>query len=584
MKGLQNQYLDLARNYLDEGEEIKARQIVLTHRKFGPESPEIHVQWAILCEELGMAKQAQECYERALKLDPTNQECLYRFACLHRNVGRYEKSIRFLRKLLRQNPAHIEARNLLRENYEAIGLEGQAKAVSPEKERSESVTVERYFPPPVGKEDIETFLDLFSGREIGFALQELDPNTGTPKYEFRAAPLDAETVTKHLLGKITLAGYPLRSDNTVRYAALSVRIPLRVKETYAKQQSYLVFLGENMRSYVLKLAQFARTVDIPSYPEERGSEGFRLWFFFQDFDHFLRVKEFLKEFIEHAPDPESHFVLEPILPTRPVGIGWVEQCINLPLGIDRCSHRRCFFLRDDGSPYENQFIFLKKIRRIPLRVATKRLRSLRGPERKYLNNTLSFPDPVERLMSRCSAIAYLIQKAVSGQMLRREEKVILFYSVGLLDDDGNVIHRVLEPTPDYNYTKTKRQLERLQRNPISCLKIRSMIPEITASVDCLCQFDLRGGKYPSPLLHVRPHMVPASQEFLVSEGIPLKEAAERYIHLSRHVEEEKRILERLEKVLEKHFSRKGISEYATREIKVVRRSLNGQSRWVLEYV
>jgi hypothetical protein len=158
----------------------------------------------------------------------------------------------------------------------------------------------------------------------------------------------------------------------------------------------------------------------------------------------------------------------------------------------------------------------------------------------------------------------------------------LYAAHTLLDENGNTIHELLENTPDYNYRKVRQQWERLKKNPVSCVKIRHLLPEITASVNCNCIFDLRGGKYPSPLIHIHPHMVPRASDAEVSQRISIKEAAERYVHLRRHVAEQKKVLETLESVLERHFSRRGTNEYKTKTAKIVRFVNGSNTDWRIE--
>ncbi|MBW2030054.1 MAG: tetratricopeptide repeat protein [Deltaproteobacteria bacterium] len=574
--------LELARSYIDEGDEHRAQQIVLGQRHRLPDHPDVHAEWGRISEELGMARQAMEFYEGGLKLDPGNRECLYLLARLLNEVGHFERSNHYLRKILRKDRDNAASRKLLHDNYEAMGLKGQASAVL-SGEGKAPASPERYFPPSVSKNQVDIFLDFFSGREIGFALQEVDPDTGTSRYVFHETPLSHDIVRDHILGKSTVAAYPLRSDNVVRYTGLFARIPNRVRETYAGQQSYLILLDEKIKSYVGKLAVFAKSLGIPAYPEDYGGLGARLWFFFEDYEHFLRAREFLKAFIKIAPEPETQYGLEMLLPTRPTGIGWVEQCIPLPLGINRLSLRRCLFLDDDGHPWDEQLGFIKKIRRFSLRPATKRLRCHDTSSKPWNGKALAFTDRIERLRSACPVVALLMDRALAGRILRREEKVALYYSIGLLDETGNAIHRLFEPAPDYSYSKVQRQWERLQKNPISCLKIRLMLPEITSSLNCQCIFDLRGGKYPSPLMHVMPHMVPTSCEFKLPNRLKLKQAAHRYVQLRRHLDEERRVISRLEALLQEHFSAKGISEFKVNDIKIRRESVNGQTAWRLEH-
>lgn len=579
---LHEQNLLLARHYLDKGMEGKARSTILSWRLRSTSVPHLQCKWGELCEEIGMARQAMENYSLALKADPGHERALYRLACLLGEVGYFEKSTRYLKKILRNNPDHGDARKILRRNYEALGLLGQAEAVSVRKGQPRRTPTARYFPPSVGKEEIDTFLELFSGREVGFALEGVDPDTGNVVYDFHSSPLGAKEIKEHVLGDITLAIYPLRSDNTIRFAGLLLHIPLQVRERYAGQHSYISLLDEKMRTYVLQLKKFAKNLGIPAYPEEHGIQKYRLWFFFENPIHFLRVKGFLQEFLFHVPEGDSHFRLEPQLPTKPVGIGWIERHISLPLGIDRRTLKRSLFLDNTGKPFDNQLKELKKIRRFSVKDAYKRLRSINIAGERKKDTAYLFEPTVRHLKKKCPVLSLIMDKSLSGQMLRQEEKVVVFYSLGLLDQDGSTIHTLLENTPDYNYRKVKQQWERLKKNPISCVKIRHLLPEITASVNCNCIFDLRGGKYPSPLMHINPHMVPRASEVEFSRRISIKEAAERYVQLTRHIAEQKRVLEKLETVLERHFSQRGINEYKMRDTKVVRLVNGSNTDWRIE--
>jgi hypothetical protein len=181
-------------------------------------------------------------------------------------------------------------------------------------------------------------------------------------------------------------------------------------------------------------------------------------------------------------------------------------------------------------------------------------------------------------------LSELARKARRGRILTRPEKVILFYTLGLTERNGDSLHRLLETCPDYNHNKVQRQAARLKPNPISCHKIRELIPEITASVGCGCSFDLRGGKYPSPLLHVNPHLVPAAEELSLPDRIPIQEAARRYINLKRSIEESSAALLRLEGVLDRHFDRRGIDSLKVEKILLKRHHDSGQTRWHLEQV
>ncbi|HBZ54150.1 MAG TPA: hypothetical protein DEO88_01990, partial [Syntrophobacteraceae bacterium] len=519
-------YLDLARSLIEAGDDDRAREAVVKGRNLPGNDTAAHRTWGTICEELGMARQARESYERALRLNAGDGEARLRLAVLLAEVGHYEQSLDQLRRLLHHDPAHQEARRLLAENCRLLGLAGQAEALQPAGKPVPSSPL-RYFPPSIGTRDTETMLRLFAGREIGYAVQEISSATGELSYEHRDVPLTHELVRDHLSGNISLGVYPLRSDNTARYAALAIRPRAGARETRLNNPSAIRMIEEKMRHHALALAARARQRSLPVELEQGADNHFRLWFFFKDGDHFLRLKTVIGAFVETLPVAPADIVVEPLLATRPVGIGWVEHAIPLPLGMDLGTQRRSLWVDVQGEPYPEQLKALRRIRQIPLRQALEMMRASRSARPLGTGSALDALHPAaQRLCRACAVVRGLVREASSGRLLRREQKVALFYTLGLVDRDGGTLHQVLNATPDYDYQKVERQLARLQPNPISCLKIRDLLPELTASVGCNCVLDLRGGKYPSPLLHIHPHLVP-STEAVPAEGKGSARAAAR---------------------------------------------------------
>jgi hypothetical protein len=296
------------------------------------------------------------------------------------------------------------------------------------------------------------------------------------------------------------------------------------------------------------------------------------------------VKRFVQDFLKNAPPPESPLAAEVLLPTQPVGIGWEERAVPMPLGLDRATLNRSFFLDQNGEVEREQLKVLHRIRRIPL----ESLRTAHPPWVKRDGGDLVWEGSghvfLKRLLENCPILGELVRKAVSGRMLLRQEKVILFYTLGWLEHGAKILHECLQACPDYQYENVRRQAERLKGHPISCVKIRELAPEITSTLDCNCSFDLRGGKYPSPLLHVHPHMVPAAETFVIPEDLTLREAARRYVALRLHHEESGRALQRLEKILERNFSRKKLSSFRVDGFKLLRVDEGDGPFWKMERI
>ncbi len=575
-------YVRLARYYLETGKEEEARETILRWRLRSPMIDEVHFEWGRLCEELDMTKPAMDSYARALKINPAHEGALLRLAQLLYETGYHGRSAHYLKKFLRRNPTNTDARKLLCLNYEKLGLGKIAQMIAGSENVPDQSDHERYFPPSIGRENIERFMELFSGRETGFVIQKVNSSTGSVSYDFNPEPLSADIIAKHLLGELTLGIYPLRSDNTVRFGIVSLRIPSGVRERYSGQLSYFTLLDEKMRTHVIRMSRIANSIGIPAYPEKSGYQQYRLWFFFENFEHLLRVKRFLTDFLNQVPEKKNDFIVEVILPTRSVGVGWKEHPVLLPLGVDRVSMERCLFIESSGAPCENQLKHIERIRPFSLRWGIGRLKAMsRDKSVELTEGELS--GVVKKLISRCPVVDYLVKKSLAGHMLRNPEKVVLFYTLGLIDEGGYTIHRLLQATPDYNYKKVKNQLERLKKHPISCVKIRTLLPEITASLHCNCSFDLRGGKYPSPLMHVVPDMVPVMEDFQVPGRTGLRETAERYVNLHRQIAEQRGVLSKLEKKLDECFSKRGISEYRTGKFCIKRYKADDRSEWIVEY-
>jgi tetratricopeptide (TPR) repeat protein len=572
-----------AKDFLNAGQEDKARAVVLRCRGVREGDAAFFSGLAEVCEELGMARQGQEFYERALKESPEDSEVLFRFARLLAEVGHYEKSLRYLKKALRCNPEHEAAKTLLAENYRELGLSGLADVLLPESGKgATALSPVRYFPPSIGRRDTGWFLELFSGREVGYAVQEVEPRLGELSCTYQDGPLTESLIAAHLRGEISLAACPLRSDNTVRYAAVAVRLPSSVVEANVKSRGYLGFLQEKVRQHILILSRYAKGLGISAYAEEKGDGTCRLWFFFKEFTHFLKVRQFVLDFVRNAPQPEGRLVVEPVLATKGIGMGWTEDFAALPLGIERSTLRRSLFLDESGKAYGEQLKFIRGIQRVVHVRALEAVRLLQSGGLSSPDQRRTLPAIVQPLVKRCSVIGELVRMAFAGRVLRREEKVVLFYTLGPADSEGDSLHIVLAACPDYDHQNVSKQLMRLKSNPVSCTRIRELIPEVTASVGCNCSFDLRGGKYPSPLLHINRDLVPAAEENLLPENAPLREAARRYLHLKLHQDEIERTILRCEAVLEKHFGKKGTDRFKVGSATLLRTEENGCVSWRIE--
>ncbi|MGA1823099.1 MAG: CRISPR-associated primase-polymerase type A1 [bacterium] len=548
--------LILAKQLLERGDEEGARKIIMTERRRPWCEPEAHFQWGLLCDELAAFQQARQSYEEALKRSPKNSNYLYHLGRLHADAGLFEKAVRYLTQALQYDPAHADGKMLLARIYENSGLEGSARALTPKRENGCSSV--RYFKQPISIDDLDLYSRLFSGKEIGYMTQRLMPATGQAEWEFHNGPITTDVIKKHIHGDITLGGLPLRSDNTVKYAAIHIRPPQQLIFHYLKTISILIQIEESAQEQASKIIKKCSQQGISAYLENPGCWGRRIWLFFSQFSHFLLIKRFVEHVIELSPLPGSCLIMEPLLATQPIGIGWKERALLLPLGVDHRTGKRCLFINSDGTPYAEQLKQIRKIREINESYIRKFLK-------RKLNSCNLMVEPkkepqvLRNLWINCPVLAELKYKAQAGRMLSGDEKLILFYTLGLSAKTRNYLHDLMDPCPDYHYQKTEKMLSQLKPHPISCLKIRKLIPDITSSVQCSCVFDLRGGRYPSPFLHLEPTTPLCVAEEIASPS-SITKMAQQYILLSKKYNEISRDIERIEGALHDQFTKKKLEK------------------------
>jgi len=491
-------YIELARAFLDKGDEERARRIVATRRKLPSRDPSIHLQWGRLAEELGMAAQARDSYELAVSMDPTNAELHYRTALLHYEHGGWERALKHLKRTVLLAPENEEARSLLASLYEEMGFGVLAQEVKKASRGDSPPLVQSTLEGPSGR-DISILLNLFRGKEFGYTKFGIGP-AGDLFFEPVDGVMGDPEVLRHLSGEAAYGTYPLRSDKTLRYCAFRVFIPWRRILENIKNSGFLAISESHVQGYARKIMRRATELGLPAYLEDPGDRERRVWFFFEEFIPVDLASRFLSALWDQIPAPDVDLSTEMFVGYKASGIGHREDSLPLPLGLNPRTGRRSLFLREDGEPVEDQWLFLRKMRTL----SRKGLKTfLHGGSRGLHPAPLSSRDDVKRLRERCQVLNEILKKARSGRNLRLEEKRVLFFILGFLPDGREMLHHVLEPCPDYRPKKLDQLFARLGSHPISCPKVRYLLPEITGYVRCDCTFRLPPGFYPNPLLHLK---------------------------------------------------------------------------------
>lgn len=426
--------------------------------------------------------------------------------------------------------------------YEQMGLSGSASAVQRNEKKTEPSLHTGSFDPSA--EEISILLNLFQGREFGYVRYRLDTD-GTAAHFHAEGVLGSKEIRCHLRGEETLGVYPLRADRTLKFACIHVGIPWRRVIENTKNTGFLAFLEEKAHQYAREIIEKGRGYGIPGFLENPGERGGRIWFFFEEFIPLELAERFLNCLIDRVRAPFSDVKTTLLLGIKRKGIGHEEHPVMLPLGFNPRTGKRSLFTDKYGEPHEDQLLWAKKIRAISRREIQDLIRSVekRRPGRK----PQSAFDPLQRLRKNCPVLEEIIRKAQSGRMLSHEEKMVIFFTLGFLQDDFSALHGVLEPCPDYRPKKVERMASRLRSNPISCPKIREILPETTAYLPCNCSFRLPEGGYPTPLLHVDPALVPTRK--IRGPSASVRQLTERYHELSQKILGLNREKEGLEAVL-----------------------------------
>lgn len=518
----------LAKAYLEGGDEERARKVVSIKRRFPSKDPSVHFEWGKLCEGLGMARQARESYEQAIALSPNNPDYHFRLAFLYHEKGAWERTLKHLQKIVSLSPDNAEAKTMLASLYEEMGLNGSAIAVNGMKKKGESTLQPLSFDP--SEEDTKAILDLFKGREFGYAIYHLSV-IGIASPSCMEGVLGFNEICSHLRGEETYAVYPLRTDRTLKFTCIHVALPWRKVLENMKNEGFLTLLEEKVHRYARGAIEKAREYGIPAYLENSGQRDRRVWFFFEEFIPMELVERFLNTLLDRIPAPPSDTTLTLLLGIKGKGIGYEDHPVMLPLGLNRRTGKRCFFVNEYGDPYEDQLLWVKKIRFLSRADIQSFIMSA---ERQRYGRISGDSGPLKRLEKSCPVIEEVTRKARSGRMLNHEEKMVIFFTLGFLNDNLKSLHSVLEPCPDYRPKKVNRLASRLKSNPISCPKIRELLPETTAYLPCNCFFEIPKGGYPTPLLHISPGFIPVRTEKSIPP--PPEEVVKEYIAVNERIE------------------------------------------------
>lgn len=401
----------------------------------------------------------------------------------------------------------------------------------------EHTEVPRRFSRDFSLDDISRFFELFSGREKGFAeyrvnevsstLQSVVEPKGRVEVIYHSASLTNELIMAHLKGEKTLGYFPIKENLTVSVILLTYWMGKESDMDLDYQRSLML-------SAACSQTVTLHNNSISSLLEDMGDTRLRLWIFLKRPVHFLEARRVSMKLVDAMGLSKPGVHLTPVLFTEPDGLEWAERAVLLPLAKDPFTGKRNLFIHSlTGKTYADQIAILQRIERVEIETIRKFIKSRRTINRSSRLNSNSDTESLQkRLRMHCSVFDALLRKIESGRNLTDEEKRVIFYTVGFFDIDRKALHAIFRQCPDYKEKSVERQASNLYPRPISCARIRELLPSIVAYLDCSCVFDskhIKLGRYPSPLLHIQPELVPTfDKRYSAAYAMP-REIANQYL-------------------------------------------------------
>ncbi len=385
----------------------------------------------------------------------------------------------------------------------------------------------RRFEPRSG--DAERLLELFGGAEHTF-LRESRIGDRIERERVHAPPT-VEHARAHLAGAWWMGTYPLRANNSVRWACIRIVSAARARKVAAKGVGVIpASVAEDVR----RLTAALRDLAAPPILSVEPGRGYVLWVLMAEPVGAARARTLLQMacVAAGASGPE---VTRELVPAQDVAKADKPGTpALLPLGVDPRSGQRAWPCDDTLEAVRDPIGWLHAIVPLPsatlaAAVASRRLGAAVAPGATEHIAPIAVapsgvhmkaappakPDGVsiatspfrelpraQDVYAGCNVLRHFVDKAMSGQGLVSSERYLVADGVGRLGDESIVaLDAIFRHLDDYKPSMAARYLDRLYPNPTSCGRIRQNLPELTARVGCDCRFRVPPGAYPTPVLH-----------------------------------------------------------------------------------
>lgn len=452
---------------------------------------------------------------------------------------------------------------------------------------------------------VEKFMYLFSGREDVFSIQTVEGY-----YPVRR-PLEVKDVMEHFAGKKTIGIYVMRSDDTVKFAALDVD----VAKSASEDEDVLLNLCKNLAQEVYRIIS---SENLKAYAEFSGKKGYHIWIFFDTPVSAYKIRYVLRKIVDKVSIPEGLKV--EIFPKQDKLNGGLGNLIKAPLGKHVKTGKWCVFLDDEFRVASNQFQFLMNITTNSASVVDELFREYSENEsdvesfsesaidlsqtknrkksrqrssgssnakhlavhelnlsnkstiiesskvlKKVLRNEIAsrtYEPLLTKLTNSCFIFGQIVAKAEAIAHISDEEKDILVGILKHIPNGFELAKKVLEKTIDYSEEQVRNLFDKAGSIPITCEDIKVKTFSFSLALDtsrCVCRF--------SRMLNTPVNYVHADDSYI--ENIDAEDLAKRLVQKTHEKIELEVEIRRLKDLLKKKLDSGNVIELEGAKISIL---------------
>ena len=479
----------LERQIVHQDDHTKIRQILRNERIWKTFDVEQQLKWANLAQMAGEIDTALAVLENINETSPANTEAWQNHLTLLAILGKKEETAR----VLARSQKFVEAQ---RYQQWVKSYSGHDRSISDEDVQSASLPFERL---RYRQQALQRYMDLFSGREDGFARQWVDKQQNKQGYVPVRRPLEPKDLEDHFKGFKTYGMYLLKADGNVKSAVIDVDLCKEYRREKLKADERGLVKRE-LNYFIKRITELSEQAGLQPLVEFSGGKGYHFWYFFETPLMPKKARAALEKIKQSIAGDLTAFSIE-VFPKQDhlKGKGF-GNLVKLPLGVHRLTGKRSYFTKCHNRSIDAQLNFLSKVQYTD----SEKLSMVANGSRdktvfihpRWEKWAKSYPE-LFALENRCPPLAQLIAACRNGQSLSVREEKILFQTVGFLARAKSLLHHLMSLLLDYNPHLVDYKLSRIRGTPLGCKRIHSLL----SYAGDLCRPDV-SAKYQHPLLHL----------------------------------------------------------------------------------